>query len=124
LIWNAAEEEDPVHVALYQAVEAKKYAERIQGVGVSTDAWLLSPDLPHAVPVPRVIQLIDRVFEHESSLPFGEVPSIPRRSPLPRDWERILRNACSGVLTLAAGGGQPTVSETTFGMSLLNKDHS
>lgn len=75
LLWNAAEEEDPLDVAIYQVLEAKGHAEIIQGVGLRQDLWVMQDN--QLIPVPEEINnLLVDVFNHAARSPFyrGEEP--------------------------------------------------
>lgn len=90
LLWRQAEAEDDVDVALYQVFEAKAHAELIQGVGGSSDAWVMTPGRTAKVE-PETIELLEMVFISASSIPFKPRPGWYEPQSPPPDWERKLK---------------------------------
>ena len=86
-----AEEEDDLDIALYQAFEAKAYAEKIQGVGTNTDAWIMLPDRSIIPVSDRILFLLARIFNSSSQLPFRKRIGWSPALPPPRNWEAQLK---------------------------------
>lgn len=91
LLWNYADEEDDLDVALYQVVDAKTYAEMVQGVGAASDAWVLSEGQPIAkVPI-EIVDLLNDVFQRASRLPFKPRENWYEIEESAEDWEAELK---------------------------------
>ena len=77
-------------MALYQAFEAKAYAEMIQGVGYRSDAWIMVPERTEVVPS-RILELLEWVFRHSSQVPLKPRGRWHPTPPPPRGWQTTLR---------------------------------
>lgn len=97
LLFRAAEAEDELDLALYQAFEAKAHAEVIQGVGAYSDEWILTSD--GIIDVPREIdQLLGDVYDSATQLPFkkNRAELEPKKNP-PKNWEDKLKDFTDSV---------------------------
>lgn len=96
LLWNQADRNDSLHVAVYQALEAKGYAEMVQGVGFFSDLWVMTEK--DTIPLSEDIHalLID-VFRSASRLPFKEL-----QGDWPENWERRLRRYTTALMKKAS----------------------
>jgi hypothetical protein len=90
LLWAMAEPGDDLDMALYQAFEAKAYAETIQGVGFYSDAWVMVPGETVKVPI-RILALLHGVFLYSAQLPFKRREGWTPTPPPPKNWEVTLR---------------------------------
>ena len=90
LLWAEAEEEDDLDMALYQAFEAKAYAEIIQGVGTSSDIWVMVQARTERVPH-RILELLARVFAYSAQVPFKARKHWNPAPPPPKNWEATLK---------------------------------
>ena len=90
MLWDEAEREDDLDLAMYQAFEAKAYAEKVQGVGSRSDIWVMTPGKIHEIPS-RILDLLERVFYHHSQMPFRKRPRWEPAPAPPKRWESTLR---------------------------------
>ena len=90
LYWRGAAYDDDLDVALYQAVEAKHYAEQIQGVGFGTDEWVLTKDGLTEVPV-GVDELLLAVVSWANRHPFRRREGWGHLPRAPRNWEAKIK---------------------------------
>ena len=97
LLWDEAEREDDVDLAMYQAFEAKAYAEKIQGVGSRSDMWVMTPDNLHEIPS-RILTLLEQVFYYHSQIPFRKRPRWEPAPAPPKKWESSLRKFTQEIL--------------------------
>jgi hypothetical protein len=96
LVWALTEPEDDLDMALYQAYEAKAYAELIQGVGSQSDIWIMTPKQTYEVPI-RIELLMRLVFNYSSQIPFKARIGWSPADPPPARWERTLRMYVKGI---------------------------
>lgn len=97
LLWNAAEREDDLDLALYQAFEAKAYAETIQGVGTESDVWIMVPGGIQKVPG-HLLALLASVFAYSAQMPFRARKGWNPAPPPPKNWEAMLRRFTKSIL--------------------------
>jgi len=96
-LWVGAAADDDLDVALYQAFDAKRHAEMIQGVGYFSDAWIMTPSRTEKVPQ-DMISLLEIVFDGATRLPFKPREGWNPRRPIPRDWEAALKRFTDSAL--------------------------
>lgn len=98
LLWLAADSEDDAEVALYQVCDAKFHAEKIQGVGAYSDAWIMTANGTVLVPL-RIMDLIMTVFLNSTALPFKPREGWGPIESMPKQWERTLKKYIASVLS-------------------------
>lgn len=108
LAWNEAESDDSLDFALYQALEAKGFAESIQGVGGASDIWTMV--LGQTIEVPSEIQqMVVSVIRRATRLPFRRRKGWDVRNDWPKNWEKRLKDFTDKVAESASEKESSTV---------------